>query len=32
VAQDMGIYTYIIRVAFPDGTVSTYKGDVTLIR
>jgi gliding motility-associated-like protein len=32
VAQDMGVYSYIIRVAFPDGYVETYKGDVTLIR
>jgi len=32
VPQDMGVYQYIIRVAFPDGIVETYKGDVTLIR
>ena len=32
VEQDMGNYTYIIRVAYPDGFVETYKGDVTLIR
>lgn len=30
--QDMGVYQYLIRVAFPDGTVETYKGDVTLMR
>jgi gliding motility-associated-like protein len=32
VMQDMGNYQYIIRVAFPDGFVETYKGDVTLVR
>jgi gliding motility-associated-like protein len=32
VAQDMGTYQYIIRVAYPDGFVETYKGDVTLVR
>ncbi len=32
VDQDMGTYKYIIRVAFPDGFVETYKGDVSLIR
>lgn len=32
VAQDMGVYQYLIRVAYPDGYVETYKGDVTLIR
>ena len=30
--QDMGAYSYLIRVAYPDGYVETYKGDVTLIR
>lgn len=30
--QDMGTYSYIIRVASPDGEVETYKGDITLIR
>ncbi|MEZ5015608.1 MAG: gliding motility-associated C-terminal domain-containing protein [Flavipsychrobacter sp.] len=30
--QDMGNYSYIIRVGFPDGYVETYKGEVTLIR
>lgn len=29
---DMGIYTYIIRVGYPDGTAETLKGDVNLIR
>lgn len=32
VDQDLGNYTYIIRVAYPDGFVETYKGDVSLIR
>ncbi len=32
VQQDMGSYQYLIRVAYPDGFVETYKGDVTLIR
>ena len=32
VDQDMAAYNYIIRVAYPDGYVETYKGDVTLIR
>ena len=30
--QDMGTFSYLIRVAYPDGYVETYKGDVTLIR
>lgn len=30
--QPVDNYRYIIRVAFPDGIVETYKGDVTLIR
>lgn len=32
VPQDVGVYKYIIRVVFPDGTLTTYKGDVTLLR
>jgi len=32
VVQDVGVYHYIIRVAYPDGKVETYKGDVTLVR
>lgn len=32
VAQDMGSYQYLIRVAYPDGFVETYKGDITLVR
>ncbi|OSZ78416.1 hypothetical protein CAP35_09210 [Chitinophagaceae bacterium IBVUCB1] len=32
VAQESGTYTYLIRVAYPDGEVETYKGDVTLVR
>lgn len=31
-AQETGVYNYVIRVAWPDGHVETYKGDVTLIR
>ena len=30
--QDIGNYTYLIRVNSPDGSVETYKGDVTLVR
>jgi gliding motility-associated-like protein len=30
--QETGVYNYIIRVAWPDGHVETYKGDVTLVR
>lgn len=30
--QEMGVYNYIIRLAWPDGKVETYKGDVTLLR
>ncbi|RYZ55035.1 MAG: gliding motility-associated C-terminal domain-containing protein [Sphingobacteriales bacterium] len=32
VPQDMGAYQYLIRVAYPDGYVETYKGNVTLVR
>ena len=32
VPQDMGAYQYLIRVAYPDGNVETYKGDVSLIK
>jgi gliding motility-associated-like protein len=32
VDQDMGNYQYLIRVAYPDGNVETYKGDINLIR
>lgn len=32
VPQDMGVYEYLIRVAYPDGYVETYKGNVTLVR
>jgi gliding motility-associated-like protein len=32
VPQDMGTYQYLIRVAYPDGYIETYKGDVTLVR
>lgn len=32
VPQDMGSYQYLIRVAYPDGYIETYKGDVSLIR
>ncbi|HEY9176300.1 MAG TPA: gliding motility-associated C-terminal domain-containing protein, partial [Flavipsychrobacter sp.] len=30
--QPMGVYSYLIRVAYPDGFVETYKGETTLIR
>lgn len=30
--MDMGAYSYIIRVGYPDGASETFKGDVTLIR
>jgi gliding motility-associated-like protein len=30
--QDMGEYSYQIRIGFPDGYVESYKGSVTLIR
>lgn len=30
--QDMGVYTYMITIAKPDGTTKVYKGEVTLIR
>jgi gliding motility-associated-like protein len=32
VPQDIGTYSYIIRIGFPDGYVETYKGEVTLIK
>src|SRR5690606_22459779 len=32
VPQDMGAYQYLIRVAYPDGLIETYKGKVTLVR
>jgi gliding motility-associated-like protein len=32
VAQNPGVYQFLIRVGYPDGFVETYKGDVTLIR
>lgn len=30
--QGIGTYSYLIRVAYPDGFVETYKGETTLIR
>lgn len=30
--QDIGTYTYLIRVGYPDGFTETYKGEVTLVR
>jgi gliding motility-associated-like protein len=30
--QDGNTFFYLIRLAYPDGKVETYKGDVTLIR
>lgn len=32
IPQGIGAYYYIIRIAYPDGYVETYKGDVTLTR
>src|SRR5690606_14706011 len=32
VPQEIGNYQYLIRVAYPDGYLDTYKGDVTLVR
>ena len=32
VNQGIGNYQYLIRVAYPDGNVETYKGDINLIR
>jgi gliding motility-associated-like protein len=32
VPQDMGAYQYLIKVAYPDGLIETYKGDVSLVR
>jgi gliding motility-associated-like protein len=32
VPQDMGAYQYLIRVAYPDGRVETYKGDVSIVK
>jgi len=30
--QPVGVYYYLIRLAYPDGTTEMFKGDVTLIR
>jgi gliding motility-associated-like protein len=30
--QPMDTYKYIIRIAYPDGLMETYKGDITLVR
>lgn len=30
--QQMGVYGYVIRIAYPNKVVETYKGTVTLIR
>lgn len=30
--QPFGVYGYVIRIAYEDGYVETYKGTVTLIR
>jgi gliding motility-associated-like protein len=30
--MDMDTYTYLIRLAYPDGNVKTIKGDVVLVR
>jgi gliding motility-associated-like protein len=31
-AQEVGNYSYQIRIGFPDGYVESYKGEVTLVR
>lgn len=31
-AQQTGVYGYLIRIAYPDGNIETYKGTVTLLR
>jgi gliding motility-associated-like protein len=31
-AQEVGVYHYVIRVTTPDGKMKAYKGDVTLVR
>lgn len=31
-AADVGVYQYVIQVKFRDHSISTYKGDVTLLR
>lgn len=30
--QPMGVYGYVIRIAYSDSVVETYKGTITLIR
>jgi len=30
--QPMGVYGYVIRIAYSDNVVETYKGTITLIR
>ncbi len=32
IPQDVGNYTYFIKVAYPDGLIENYKGEVTLVR
>ena len=32
VPQEIGSYHYLIRVAYPDSKVESYKGDVTLVK
>lgn len=32
VPQEIGVYNYIIRLAYPDGKTELYKGSVTLVR
>lgn len=32
IPQEAGVYYYVIRLAYPNGTVQLYKGDVTLVR
>lgn len=32
VQQEVGVYGYMIRIAYPDGYIETYKGTVMLLR
>jgi gliding motility-associated-like protein len=32
IAQDPGVYQYLVRVAYPNGKTQFLKGDVTLVR
>lgn len=32
VAQEVGVYHYLVRIAIPGGQTKTYKGDISLLR